>query len=429
MKQFRTASANKAEQIQKENKDIYYYYNATIVGVEIGINGFLLTLDFESFQRIRKFTKRMIYGSLLVLSDMNFESYLLTTVYFNPYVVQKLKGKENVSRHDIGFPSNPNQYRIQVKLVHLDKESLKFMRINKNRPLQIFESKTYFEAYIHFMKRIQEIEVSELPFKDVLIDCDFKSMFPDYIQHKRELSVPDGTKMLLTNNTWTIPKYITEQLDESQLKAFELALSSKIALIQGPPGTGKTHVGTLLSQILLNNFSEPLLIVCFSNHALDQFLSHLIPFTEDIIRIGGRCKDEKLTPYLLSTNKIKMNHQLSQIQKSLRTICGKISGYSDIYDSNKILSLNILLTHFPEFSKKLQNDFIEIMGITNSYEITKVSKNFEKIYKVWGSNTKIEKVLELFIHDYDENYNDYWHLFKIFYKSYPTCTYPVTTRK
>ena len=191
LKQFRTASANKAEQIQKENKDVYYYYNTTIVGVEIGINGFLLTLDFESFRRIRKFTKRMIYGSLLVLSDMNFESYLLTTVYFNPYVVKKLKGKKSASQHDIGFPSNPNQYHIQVKLVHLDKESLKFMRINKNRPLQIFESKTYFEAYIPFMKRIQEIEVSKLPFKDVLIDCDFKSMFPDYIQHKRELRVPD----------------------------------------------------------------------------------------------------------------------------------------------------------------------------------------------------------------------------------------------
>lgn len=33
------------------------------------------------------------------------------------------------------------------------------------------------------------------------------------------------------------------ELDESQFKALQLALTKEFAVIQGPPGTGKTHIG------------------------------------------------------------------------------------------------------------------------------------------------------------------------------------------
>ncbi len=37
--------------------------------------------------------------------------------------------------------------------------------------------------------------------------------------------------------------------------------------------------------------NKPILIVCYTNHALDQFLNHILTFTDisDIVRIGGRC--------------------------------------------------------------------------------------------------------------------------------------------
>jgi len=37
-------------------------------------------------------------------------------------------------------------------------------------------------------------------------------------------------------------------------------------------------------------------VVCFTNHALDQFLNHIAKFLEKkyICRIGGRSKDENL---------------------------------------------------------------------------------------------------------------------------------------
>jgi hypothetical protein len=45
-----------------------------------------------------------------------------------------------------------------------------------------------------------------------------------------------------------------------------------------------------------------MLIVCFTNHALDQFLEGIIQFSnsetrEYIVRIGSRCKSEQIEDY------------------------------------------------------------------------------------------------------------------------------------
>ena len=73
--------------------------------------------------------------------------------------------------------------------------------------------------------------------------------------------------------------------NESQMRAFKLALTKQFAVIQGPPGTGKTFVGLKIAQALLENSSiwndsgknSPILMVSYTNHALDQFLEGLLP--------------------------------------------------------------------------------------------------------------------------------------------------------
>ena len=37
------------------------------------------------------------------------------------------------------------------------------------------------------------------------------------------------------------------ELDDSQLKAIQMALTKEFAVIQGPPGTGKTYIGLKVS--------------------------------------------------------------------------------------------------------------------------------------------------------------------------------------
>ncbi|KAK7530030.1 hypothetical protein IWX50DRAFT_710597 [Phyllosticta citricarpa] len=88
-------------------------------------------------------------------------------------------------------------------------------------------------------------------------------------------------------------------LDEAQAKAVVDSLTRRLALIQGPPGTGKSYTGVALIKVLLENREAanlgPIVCVCYTNHALDQLLDHLIDAgIEQIIRIGSQSKSERL---------------------------------------------------------------------------------------------------------------------------------------
>jgi len=89
-------------------------------------------------------------------------------------------------------------------------------------------------------------------------------------------------------------------LDRAQRAAFEHATSSRVASIVGPPGCGKSFAGSELARAILAATQETLLVVCYTNHALDQFLCHLLDRNEQrIVRIGGKSKEVRLEPYSL----------------------------------------------------------------------------------------------------------------------------------
>jgi hypothetical protein len=62
----------------------------------------------------------------------------------------------------------------------------------------------------------------------------------------------------------------------------------------------QTYIGAKAIQVLFENFrdvhnSRPVLCVCYTNHALDQFLESLLDVGIDsIVRIGGGCKTKRL---------------------------------------------------------------------------------------------------------------------------------------
>ena len=88
-------------------------------------------------------------------------------------------------------------------------------------------------------------------------------------------------------------------LDDAQQLSTINALRSCLALIQGPPGTGKSYTGVAIIKALLNNRNVaklgPIICVCYTNHALDQLLEHLVKDgVEQLIRLGSRSKSELL---------------------------------------------------------------------------------------------------------------------------------------
>ena len=97
-------------------------------------------------------------------------------------------------------------------------------------------------------------------------------------------------------------------LDPSQTVAFYTALTQQVSVIQGPPGTGKTYLGLRIVETLLKNNatqSAPILVICYTNHALDQFLEGILKFTRKIVRIGSQSKCAALEAYSLKALKEK----------------------------------------------------------------------------------------------------------------------------
>lgn len=106
--------------------------------------------------------------------------------------------------------------------------------------------------------------------------------------HYRTLDTPDARKLSEVST-----------LDQTQASAILDSLRRSIAITQGPPGTGKSYTGEALIKALLANRSAaqlgPIICVCYTNHALDQLLEHLLDAgVEQIIRIGSRSKSERL---------------------------------------------------------------------------------------------------------------------------------------
>ena len=175
----------------------------------------------------------------------------------------------------------------------------------------------------------------------------------------------DSAKAFVVKNisevdAWPAPELIN--LDQSQMAALQSALTQEVAIIQGPPGTGKTYIGVRIVEALLNNASiwsphgthSPILVMCFTNHALDQFLEEILKChtNQDVkmVRVGGRSKSEVLNQLNLRTmvkrTYIPKEYLKEKYEAKRKVECCKNSvrqRYSDYADSaTKYIHMNSL---------------------------------------------------------------------------------------
>ncbi|OCL14801.1 putative AAA family ATPase [Glonium stellatum] len=155
--------------------------------------------------------------------------------------------------------------KVLIKLKTADQQQLEFVLVD-----------TPFFAYEPILKCLQEKK--SLALSNELLDLVevgqvVKSPFtPERIVAK--VKEYEGRNL---RNILTLPKDVT--LEHSQTESLATSLSQTVSLIQGPPGTGKSFIGAILAKTLHENTNEKILVLCYTNHALDQFL-------EDILDIG-----------------------------------------------------------------------------------------------------------------------------------------------
>ena len=144
-------------------------------------------------------------------------------------------------------------------------------------------------------------------------------------------------------------------LDDSQYSALQNAVTKKLSVIQGPPGTGKTFIGLKFVQLLLHNKSawqiedncdrrkSPILIVCYTNHALDQFLEGIINMNGQdtkLIRVGSQSKNVSLNEYLLFKKRKPFCkpsvETLNKMKSRLKQEYHKLNKNGTIFDYNAL---------------------------------------------------------------------------------------------
>ena len=297
------------ESIRQKSKltrftDIRVYDNVQIlrpVCSPSGIN-YIIQFDVSKFARINwDASKRLLHGSLLCLSDDSFETAF--------YAVVSGRKREDLKEGmlQVQFENFPEWIQPGDRFV-------------------MAETTAYYEAYRHILQGLQETQ--SMPLQRYIIDCDTTVKPPEYLLHlggpKYDFSslLKDGCGLseFPVLNTFLWPKESSLELDPSQCEAMKAAITKELAIIQGPPGTGKTFVGLKIARLLKENKkiwqkdkdSHAILVVCYTNHALDQFLEGVLDFAdESVVRIGGRCNSEILEPYTLSKLKKKKREERS----------------------------------------------------------------------------------------------------------------------
>nr|XP_009860073.1 NFX1-type zinc finger-containing protein 1 isoform X1 [Ciona intestinalis] len=304
----------------------------------------------ESLQRIRwENTKRFLFGNLICLSDDHFKEHFMfaTVADRDPkklavgYLMVEFVQKEEEVVED--ETSSEEEYDVDDYLDDdvdeiLARRMARRLRVTRRsspidmkKTYTMVETDAFFESYRHILAGLQEI--NDVPLSRYLVECRVDMQPPKYLNQATSMydlsSIQTEDSRLGKVNVLDLENWPTCEdlnMDDSQRNAMQVALTNELALIQGPPGTGKTYVGLKVMRVLLANMKpsferrnrlleipdprhqvgalverkHPILVVCYTNHALDQFLEGIASFhPSGIIRVGGRCKNKELEKYTL----------------------------------------------------------------------------------------------------------------------------------
>jgi len=380
--------------------------------------GYLVNFDRKNKLRINwEMAKRFMYGSLLLFSGNDFRTFFMGIV-LERKIELLTKGK------------------LIVELLEDAKPIF-------NTSLTMVESEVYFEPYKCSMEALKNINTHKFPMEKYIISACNKIDYPYYLDklpehHKYEIDLKEFE--IQSHDNWPTKEEL--ELDEMQYGAFKAALTQEFTVIQGPPGTGKTFVGLKIMKTIISNLYEepfltkPILVVCYTNHALDQFMEGILSFTNKVVRIGGQSKSKIIEEYSLRNitrrhrRSITTNIGLRNIEDQVKTTMDNIKYFkkcSEVVSYNAgILELSLLKNGMPKqyhnFFKTtldllswLFQDFDYfsvdpigfITGIRNEL-INKVfhSEKFLQIQKELDDDDDEAKRYELYYLDLEQNNKD-----------------------
>ncbi|XP_059169631.1 NFX1-type zinc finger-containing protein 1-like [Physella acuta] len=370
-----------ADVYSKKRHNIKCYTNVQIIGMDVddGIHHMLSLGTGGSGSSFKN-------GSLLCLSCDQFNSIGFATV------INKDKNK-------------PTKEVVFVKF----ENCLDFIfSCASDTNFIMFESPCFFEAYSHVLEGLKEMASLPLPIENYRVFGYTKVQQPSYLSGSSQYNLStlfrQGVNAQYFNpfspSQW--PDANRLGLNKQQLEAVKSALTKELCLIQGPPGTGKTFISLVIMRLLLENRwvvishrnPSPILVVCYTNHALDQFLQGVLQFcTEGLVRIGGNSTCEDLVRFNLRNVRENYqkprgffksingcNRQLKKLGRSLKENYEKICYANDFILDVLLLQDYMNPSHFQSIRSSSHNEdilYCWLGGDSNKNNIAQVFDNLD----------------------------------------------------
>ncbi|GAB1605315.1 NFX1-type zinc finger-containing protein 1-like [Argonauta hians] len=362
-----------------KNEDFYIYQNAFVIDWVLNNSGvhYKVMFDVSRLGGINwEHNQRFIFGSLLCLSADNF----VTTYY--------------------GTVSDRNFMELEKGIVTVSFFPDVTMDMVLNKEFIMLESKAFYGAYQPILVGFKEIVSWDFPFQDYVLYADNNIKAPKYLIENGSVfdlsCLANDCRLTYNNSTRTVsvktkshdainvdvlgdnwPEASSLNFNDSQLDAFSNILSKEFSLTQGPPGTGKTYIGLQAVKVLCRNHEKwhgrPMLIVCYTNHTLDQFLEGISKFLDGgIVRVGGQISSEVLQKYSLKnlklswhwkshSNLIIMKQNITEKMKEIKVnIDEKTKDFQDL--KYQLISIDVLQPYMSHLYGLLMESFQDNFG-------------------------------------------------------------------
>ncbi|KAK5988189.1 NFX1-type zinc finger-containing protein 1 [Cladobotryum mycophilum] len=293
-------------------------------------------------------------------------------------------------------------------MVGLRRAMVHLLDQNKRPHLEFFLVDTATFAYEPILQRLKEI--TEVPLDNELLSLqgqvsDYQA--PIKIQNLLEILRDAVVDDMEVDLSLVVPMKTPIRVRGAQLQSLINGLESPLGQIQGPPGTGKSFIGALLVLIILRLTNQRILVLSYTNHALDQFLEDLMNIGingDDMVRLGSKATEkteslrienrQKEIKFRQTANVWAMvdQHKLefTEVEQKLEQVMDQLR--------SKITAHDILdMLEFSEFGSQIWDAF-QVMQLPDNFQVAGKKNRAmkpEDLYNTWLEGRSLRNVAVL----------------------------------
>lgn len=277
-----------------------------------------------------------------------------------------LAGKEilafpTINRDETRLAKNPPEIILQFENTEGTRFALR--KLKKENDIKLIQIDTAVFAYEPVLKGLQQ--AINLPLSSELLLWKKGNVLEEIPVASQATTVISALREDPHTNLKPLLRTSTDiRLDTSQARSLLSGLTQKVSLIQGPPGvlgrslmilklhlilrflgTGKSFIGALIAKAIHDYTNQTMLVVCYTNHALDDILESLLDIgipAESMLRLGGKSTPKTAPLKLQRTQGSARNRSAIELKGQLENLSRGVDSAFERYTHSKYPLIDVL---------------------------------------------------------------------------------------